>query len=105
VDYPPTFSKTLEDIIAKFLVTNPSKRLGNMKGGFADIFKHKWYGSFDWHALSAGNLLAPHIPDLTSFDTAVASGADEDDEDMNEEPEVRIEINCFFSFLNIMLSC
>lgn len=85
VDFPPSFSKALEDIVAKFLVTNPSKRLGNMKGGIADIFKHKWFGSFDWQSLLAGTLPAPHLPDLARFDSAVAAGAD--DEDEMEEPE------------------
>lgn len=90
MDYPSSFSKALEDIITKFLVTNPSKRLGNMKGGFADVFKHKWYGSFDWQALLAGSLSAPYIPDLTAFDSAVAAGADDDEEE--EEPEVCIRL-------------
>jgi hypothetical protein len=84
VNYPDSFSKPLEDIISKFLVTNPSKRLGNMKGGIADITKHKWFGSFDWQGLAAGTLAAPHIPDLSTFDSELASakelpaGADEE---------------------------
>lgn len=59
--------------MSKFLVTNPSKRLGNMKGALGDVMKHKWFGSFDWHGLSSGTLLAPFVPDLTEFDTALAT--------------------------------
>lgn len=86
VDFPASFSKPLEDIIAKFLVTNPSKRLGNMKGSINDIFKHKWYGSFDWQGLLLGTLSAPSVPDLSTFDSAVAAGAD--DEDDSDDVEV-----------------
>jgi len=91
VDFPASFSKPLEDIIAKFLVTNPSKRLGNMKGSINDIFKHKWYGSFDWQGLLLGTLSAPSVPDLSTFDSAVAAGADDEDdsddvEDSDWEP-------------------
>jgi serine/threonine protein kinase len=92
IDYPSTFSKALEDIISKLLVNNPSKRLGNMKGGIADIIKHKWFGSFDWRGLLAGTLMAPYMPDLTGFDSAVAAGGDEDEEEEDGECEVCI---CF----------
>lgn len=87
VNYPDTFSKPLEDIVSRFLVTNPSKRLGNMKGGLADVTKHKWFGSFDWHGLGAGTLSAPFVPDLTIFDSALAAArekppAGEEDDDL-----------------------
>lgn len=81
VDYPSNFSKGLEDIIAKLLVTNPSKRLGNMKGGVADITKHKWFGSFDWQGLIKGVIAAPYLPDLSAFDAAVAAGSEEEEEE------------------------
>lgn len=88
VDYPATFTKALEDIVSKFLVKNPSKRLGNVKGGIADITKHKWFGSFDWRGLMAGTLLAPSMPNLSAFDAAVAAeGEDESDEDDDDESE------------------
>eukprot|EP01039_Chlorochromonas_danica_P003323 gene3323-3646_t len=73
VSYPDMFSKPLEDIVSKLLVNNPSKRLGNMKGGLADVMKHKWFGSFDWQGLTAGTLEAPYVPDLTTFDSVLAA--------------------------------
>jgi serine/threonine protein kinase len=89
VNYPDTFSKPLEDIVSKFLVTNPSKRLGNMKGGLADVTKHKWFGSFDWQGLGGGTLSAPFVPDLTAFDSALAAArekppAGEDDQGLED---------------------
>ncbi len=103
VNYPDRFSKALEDIIAKFLVNNPSKRLGNMKGGVKDIIKHKWFGSFDWQGLLGGTLMAPHIPDLAAFDSALAAAEVEGDEEGNEEHEVSIFIAgsiryCFYDY-------
>lgn len=87
VDYPATFSKALEDIVSKFLVKNPSKRLGNVKGGISDITKHKWFGSFDWRGLMAGTLLAPVMPNLSAFDAAVAAGAEDEEEEENNEAD------------------
>lgn len=86
--YPDTFSKPLEDIISKFLVTNPSKRLGNMRGGLADVIKHKWFGSFDWQGLAAGTLSAPYVPDLTDFDTALAAAQAQPPGENDENEEV-----------------
>lgn len=54
VNYPDMFSKPLEDIVSKLLVNNPSKRLGNMKGGLADVMKHKWFVWFVRLARSDG---------------------------------------------------
>ncbi|RYG62945.1 hypothetical protein EON64_16905 [archaeon] len=88
VAYPESFSKALEDLVSKFLVTNPSKRLGNMKGGMNDIMKHKWFGAFDWAGLAAGTLPAPHLPDLTSFDEALGQATEKPAADDNAEHEV-----------------
>lgn len=52
----PHFSAHLIDIIEQLLQKNPSKRIGNAKGGVADICKHKWFGAFDWKALLRGTL-------------------------------------------------
>lgn len=87
INYPESFSKAFEELISKFLVKNPSKRLGNMKGGVADIIKHKWFGSFDWQGLLAGTLPAPLLPDLGTFDAALAAGSEDDDEDEFDEFE------------------
>lgn len=91
ISFPHSCSKAFEDIVSKLLVTNPSKRLGNMKGAGADIIKHKWFGSFDWQSLLAGTLMAPHIPDLSAFDSALAAAENEsedEDEDSVDECEV-----------------
>lgn len=84
VNYPETFSHTLEDIISKLLTKNPSKRLGNMKGGIADVMKHKWYGSFDWKGLVNGTIAPPYVPDLSNVNTTQPLDADDDADDEAE---------------------
>lgn len=77
ISYPDTFSNPLEDIIAKLCTKNPSKRLGNMKGGIADLVKHKWFGPFDWKGLRKGTIPAPFVPEIS----AKCTGAEDDGED------------------------
>ena len=71
----------MEDIIAKLCTKNPSKRLGNMKGGIADLVKHKWFGPFDWKGLRKGTIATPFVPDLAANlaqqEEAVDDGTDE----------------------------
>jgi hypothetical protein len=68
----------MEDIIAKLCTKNPSKRLGNMKGGIADLIKHKWFGSFDWKGLRKGTVAAPFVPDVQATRLQQAQAADAD---------------------------
>jgi protein kinase A len=56
------FSANLMDIIEQLLQKNPSKRIGNAKGGVADICKHKWFGAFDWKGLLRGTLAPVFVP-------------------------------------------
>lgn len=39
------------DIMKKFLVKNPARRLGSIKGGVDKIKSHPWFVGFDWTAL------------------------------------------------------
>ena len=51
-------------MIQQLLQKNPSKRLGNAKGGVTDICKHKWFGAFDWKGLLRGTIAAPYVPSV-----------------------------------------
>ena len=70
--------------MSKLLTKNPSKRLGNMKGGIADVMKHKWYGSFDWKGLLNGTITPPYVPDLSNLNTTEPLDADDDADDEAE---------------------
>ena len=66
---PDNLSNCIEDLLSKILVTNPSKRLGNLKGGVTDIIKHKWFGSgFDWQGILKETVEAPFIPTEKNYD-------------------------------------
>lgn len=87
VNYPDSFSKPLEDLVGKLLAKNPSKRLGNMKGGIADVTKHKWFGSFDWKGLVSGTIVPHYVPDLTGFNRRLRDDESEDSDEEDEEDD------------------
>lgn len=71
---PSFFTRNLSDLIKKLLKSQQAKRLGNNKGGTAQVVKHKWFSSFDWAAIENGDMKAPYLPavaskdDVTNFD-------------------------------------
>lgn len=71
---PSFFTRNLLDLIKKLLKSQQAKRLGNNKGGTAQVIKHKWFSSFDWAAIETGEMKAPYVPtiaakdDVTNFD-------------------------------------
>ena len=54
----------LRDIIRRFLVQNPTQRLGALKGGAADVKMHPWFTNFDWTAFSQRKLKPPYVPQV-----------------------------------------
>lgn len=62
-----------------------------MKGGIADVMKHKWYGSFDWKGLLNGTIAPPYVPDLSHVNTTEPLDADDDADD-----EAEMVSNCLF---------
>ncbi len=76
IEFPRHVSKTARDLISKLLQADLSRRLGNLRGGSADIRKHPFFkvtGSvrrvicntqsidqgFDWNSLMTRKLPAP----------------------------------------------
>lgn len=79
VSYPSSFSKHLVDICGKLMKKNALQRLGNMRGGIADIVKHKWFGSFDWQGLENRTIVPPYVPSIeNAFDTSHFDSFDEE---------------------------
>ena len=62
----PYLNGNILDMLQQLLQKNPSKRLGNAKGGVTDICKHKWFGAFDWKGLLRATITAPYIPNVDS---------------------------------------
>ncbi len=53
-----------KDLIGKLCEVNPSKRLGNLRGGARDITSHPWFKSIDWTKLYNRELEPPIKPQL-----------------------------------------
>lgn len=82
------FSPELKDLISKFLLKDPAKRMGcnSSTAGVIDIQQHPWFETMNWKALYKGNLEPPYVPKFTSsLDT---SHFDEYPEDVNSQYQV-----------------
>lgn len=61
---PSRVSEGASDLIARLLEVNPSRRLGNLRGGVDDIKNHAFFDGFDWKACEERRLKAPYRPRL-----------------------------------------
>lgn len=59
IEFPRHVSKTARDLISKLLQADLSRRLGNLRGGSADIRKHPFFKGFDWNSLMTRKMTAP----------------------------------------------
>jgi len=72
--FPSHFSRACMDLVTKLLTQNQGKRIGMMKNGIKDIFKHKWFSGWDWESLLAFKMTPPIQPvvkdkeDISNFD-------------------------------------
>ncbi|KAI3650464.1 hypothetical protein MP228_003945 [Amoeboaphelidium protococcarum] len=55
--------KDAKDLV-KRLLTDKSKRLGNLRGGSEEVKKHKWFKSIDFSRLEARQIAAPFRPNV-----------------------------------------
>jgi len=51
--FPVRITPGGKSIIQSFAKQQASLRLGNLKNGFEDVFKHCWYSSFSWDKLNS----------------------------------------------------
>lgn len=66
VEFPRFMDPMARDLIKRLLTTDKMKRLGNLKGGAADIKEHKWFKGVDWDELYNRQIASP-IPVKISF--------------------------------------
>ena len=64
--FPPAgvMSMEIEDLIQRFLVLDPAKRLGSLARALNEIYSHTWYSDIDFNALRHKEISAPWIPDI-----------------------------------------
>lgn len=58
----PFINPHARDLILRFLESDPSKRLGNMRKGSNDVFSHSWFVEVDWDRLERREVMAPYMP-------------------------------------------
>jgi serine/threonine protein kinase len=61
---PINASPAAADIISKFLVKDPTQRLGSLARGEREIFEQEWFNDIDLQALRRREIKAPWVPDI-----------------------------------------
>lgn len=54
----------VEDLLQRFFVLDPAKRLGSLARGMNEIYAHQWFAEIDFAELRHKDLKAPWIPDI-----------------------------------------
>jgi len=81
--FPNFLSQEVIDIISKFLVRDPSKRLQQPE----EIKSHAWFSSIDWDRLLKLELTPPFKPPVKSVDDVSQIDSDFLNEDINENED------------------
>ncbi|EAN32661.1 cAMP-dependent protein kinase catalytic subunit [Theileria parva strain Muguga] len=68
--FPSFYDEDAKYLTSRLLVTDPSKRFGNLHKGIEDIKKCKWFAAMDFNALLEKDLRPPYIPEKEKVDTA-----------------------------------
>jgi len=90
IEFPKYFDDYGKDLVKRLLTADKTQRLGSTpKDGANDIWCHKFFRGVDWHALAAGRIQAPIVPQVTSpLDTHYFEAYPEE-----EEPRPACEIS------------
>lgn len=64
VKFPVDFDKNAKSLIKHLLVADLTKRYGNLKGGVADIKKHRWFKTIDWKVLYDKKIIPLYKPEI-----------------------------------------
>ena len=63
---PSDSSDGLVNVLLMLMAQNPTKRLGNLKGGVNDIKRHIWFKPINWRQLELQQLRPPIVPQLSN---------------------------------------
>ena len=65
--FPPAgvMSMEMEDLLQRFFVLDPAKRLGSLARGINEIYAHQWYAEVDFAELRHKDIAAPWIPQIS----------------------------------------
>ncbi|CAO3569872.1 unnamed protein product [Mortierella alpina] len=86
--YPKYFDGLAKDLLKKLLVSDLTKRYGNLRDGCHDIRNHAWFEGVDWSMVLRREIAAPFVPDVKWDGDASCFGfypeEGEDDDDTND---------------------
>jgi serine/threonine protein kinase len=68
VNFPKYLSKEAVDLLEKFFIKDPEKRLGSGPNGLNDIKSHPFFSSIDWDSILNKKIKPPFTPKLKSPD-------------------------------------
>mmetsp|Transcript_14688 Transcript_14688/g.42290 ORF Transcript_14688/g.42290 Transcript_14688/m.42290 type:complete len:346 (-) Transcript_14688:123-1160(-) len=68
LDFPRYFDIKARDLIKRFLMQDPTKRIGAGSHGSEEVKKHKWFKGLDWELLLNRGIRPPFVPDVKSAD-------------------------------------
>lgn len=87
IKFPRNFDRNAKSLVKHLLVSDLSKRYGNLRGGANDIKNHRWFNGIDWARLLNKDLPTPYRPTVrNSGDTSNFSNYPDSD---SESPAVR----------------
>ena len=55
----------IEDLLQRFFVLDPAKRLGSLARGINEIYAHLWFSQIDFAELRHKEVKAPWVPDIS----------------------------------------
>ncbi|KAK3110823.1 cAMP-dependent protein kinase catalytic subunit [Teratosphaeriaceae sp. CCFEE 6253] len=62
VKYPPYIHPDAQDLLAKLITPDLTKRLGNLHAGSRDVMTHPWFAEVTWERLAKKDIDAPYVP-------------------------------------------
>jgi protein kinase A len=62
--YPKYFDGLAKDLLKRLLVSDLTKRFGNLRDGCHDIRNHAWFEGVDWSMVLRREIAAPFVPDV-----------------------------------------
>ena len=65
-EFPPAgvMSMEIEDLLQRFFVLDPAKRLGSLARGINEIYAHQWFSDIDFAELRHKEIEAPWVPEI-----------------------------------------
>ncbi|KAF9214230.1 camp-dependent protein kinase catalytic subunit [Podila verticillata] len=88
--YPKYFDSLAKDLLKRLLVSDLTKRYGNLRDGCHDIRNHAWFEGVDWSMVLRREIAAPFVPDVKWDGDASCFGFYPEEDEEEEEDKKSI---------------